>query len=147
MRLSRTISIFLIVAFCSFVGADGFAESPQQTEKIKIISACCINGKWTFNLYDGVSGKTISLKQGRRHASGYQVKSFDESTQTAVVHSPYGTFTITMNEHKANANITEPIEEKTSENINPAQTENTENPQSTPKTKTISRKQILERIK
>ena len=147
MRLSRTISIFLIVAFCAFVGADGFAESPQQTEKIKIISACCINGKWTFNLYDGVSGKTISLKQGIRHASGYQVKSFDESTQTAVVHSPYGTFTITMNEHKANANIIEPIEEKTSENINPAQTENTENPQSTAKTKTISRKQILERIK
>ena len=147
MRLSRTISIFLIVAFCVFVGADGFAESPQQTEKIKIISACCINGKWTFNLYDGVSGKTISLKQGRRHASGYQVKSFDESTQTAVVHSPYGTFTITMNEHKANANIIEPIEEKTSENINPAQDENTENSQSTAKTKTISRKQILERIK
>ena len=147
MRLSRTISIFLIVAFCVFVGADGFAESPQQTEKIKIISACCINGKWTFNLYDGVSGKTISLKQGRRHASGYQVKSFDESTQTAVVHSPYGTFAITMNEHKANANIIEPIEEKTSENINPAQDENTENTQSNPKTKTISRKQILERIR
>ena len=147
MRLSRTISIFLIVAFCVFVGADGFAESPQQTEKIKIISACCINGKWTFNLYDGVSGKTISLKQGRRHASGYQVKSFDESTQIAVVHSPYGTFAITMNEHKANANIIEPIEEKTSENINPAQDENTENTQSNPKTKTISRKQILERIR
>ena len=147
MRLSRTISIFLIVAFCVFVGADGFAESPQSTEKIKIISACCINGKWTFNLYDGVSGKTISLKQGRRHASGYQVKSFDESTQIAVVHSPYGTFAITMNEHKANANIIEPIEEKTSENINPAQDENTENTQSNPKTKTISRKQILERIR
>ena len=147
MRLSRTISIFLIVAFCAFVGADGFAESPQQTEKIKIISACCINGKWTFNLYDGVSGKTISLKQGRRHASGYQVKSFDEKTQTAVVHSPYGKFTITMNEHKANANIIEPTEEKTSENINPAQDEKAEKTQSTAKTKTISRKQILERIK
>ena len=147
MRLSRTISIFLIVAFCAFVGADGFAESPQQTEKIKIISACCINGKWTFNLYDGVSGKKISLKQGRRHASGYQIKSFNQSTQTAVVHSPYGTFTITMNKHKANENITEEKEEKTSENINPAQTENTENPQSTAKTKTISRKQILERIR
>ena len=147
MRLSRTISIFLIVAFCVFVGADGFAESPQQTEKIKIISACCINGKWIFNLYDGVSGKTISLKQGRRHASGYQVKSFDESTQIAVVLSPYGTFAITMNEHKTNVNIIEPTEEKTSENINPAQDENTENSQSNPKTKTISRKQILERIK
>ena len=139
--------MFLIVAFCAFVGADGFAESPQQTEKIKIISACCINGKWTFNLYDGVSGKTISLKQGIRHALGYQIKSFDEKTQTAVVVSPYGTFTITMNEHKANVNITEPTEEKTSENINPAQDENTENSQSTAKTKTISRKQILERIK
>ena len=147
MRLSNRYFLFLIVAFCVFVGADGFAESPQQTEKIKIISACCINGKWTFNLYDGVSGKTISLKQGRRHASGYQIKSFDESTQTAVVHSPYGTFTITMNEHKANANITEPIEEKASENTTPTQDEKAENTQSTAKTKTISRKQILERIK
>ena len=147
MRLSKKIFIFLIVAFCVSIGADGFAESPQSTEKIKIISACCINNKWTFHLYDGVSGKRLSLKQGRRHASGYQIKSFNESTQTAVVHSPYGTFTITMNEHKANANIIEPTEEKTSENINPAQDENTENPQSTPKTKTISRKQILERIK
>lgn len=147
MRHSRTISIFLIVAFCVFVGADGFAESPQQTEKIKIISACCINGKWTFNLYDGVSGKTISLKQGRRHASGYQVKSFDESTQIAVVLSPYGTFAITMNEHKANANITEEKDKATSENTEAIQTETAENTQSTAKTKTISRKQILERIK
>ena len=147
MRLSRTISIFLIVAFCAFVGADGFAESPQQTEKIKIISACCINGKWTFNLYDGVSGKTISLKQGRRHASGYQVKSFDKKTQTAEILTPHGIFTITMNEHKPAENTIEPTEEKTSENINPAQTGTPENTQSTKKTKTISRKQILERIR
>ncbi len=147
MRLSRTISIFLIVAFCAFVGADGLAESPQQTEKIKIISACCINGKWTFNLYDGVSGKTISLKQGRRHVSGYQIKSFDEKTQTAVILTPRGTFAITMNEHKPAENTIEPKEEKTSENINPAQDEKAEKTQSTAKTKTISRKQILERIR
>ena len=147
MRLSKNILMFLIVAFCVSIGADGFAESPQSTEKIKIISACCINNKWTFHLYDGVSGKRLSLKQGRRHALGYQIKSFNEKTQTAVVITPYGTFAITMNEHTANANIIEPIEEKTSENINPAQTEDTENLQSTPKTKTISRKQILERIK
>ena len=147
MRLSKNILIFLIVAFCVSIGAEGFAYSPQSTEKIKIISACCINNKWTFHLYDGVSGKRLSLKQGRRHASGYQVKSFDEKTQTAVVITPYGTFAITMNEHKANANIIEPTEEKTSENINPAQDENTENLQSTPKTKTISRKQILERLR
>lgn len=146
MRLSRTISIFLIVAFCVFVGADGFAGSPQQTEKIKIISACCINGKWTFNLYDGVSGKTISLKQGRRHASGYQVKSFDESTQTAVVHSPYGTFTITMNEHKPAENTIEPKEEKTSETTKQPSEIPENNPTTAPKN-TISRKQILERIR
>lgn len=146
MRHSRTISIFLIVAFCVFVGADGFAESPQQTEKIKIISACCINGKWIFNLYDGVSGKTISLKQGRRHVSGYQVKSFDESTQTAVVHSPYGIFTITMNEHKPAENTIEPIEEKTSETTKQPSEIPENNPTTAPKN-TISRKQILERIK
>ena len=146
MRLSRTISIFLIVAFCAFVGADGFAESPQQTEKIKIISACCINGKWTFNLYDGVSGKTISLKQGRRHALGYQIKSFDEKTQTAVVITPYGTFAITMNEHKPAENTTEPKEEKTLEKTEQAPETPENNPTSAHK-KTISRKQILERIK
>ena len=147
MRLSKRILMFLIVAFCAFVGADGFAESPQQTEKIKIISACCINNKWTFHLYDGVSGKRLSLKQGRRNASGYQIKSFNQSTQTAVVHSPYGTFAITMNEHKPAENTIEPTEEKTSENITPAQDGKNEKTQSTPKTNTISRKQILERIK
>lgn len=147
MRLSRTISIFLIVAFCAFVGADGFAESPQQTEKIKIISACCINGKWTFNLYDGVSGKTISLKQGRRHASGYQVKSFNQSTQTAEILTPHGIFTITMNEHKPAENTIEPTEEKTSETIKQPSEIPENNPTTTPKTNTISRKQILERIK
>lgn len=147
MRLSKRIFLFLIVAFCVSIGADGFAESPQSTEKIKIISACCINNKWIFNLYDGVLGKTVSLKQGRRNAQGYQIKSFDEQTQTAVIITPRGTFAITMNEHRANANIIEEKEEKTSENITPAQDENTEKPQSTPKTKIIPRKQILERIK
>lgn len=146
MRHSRTISIFLIVAFCVSIGADGFAESPQSTEKIKIISACCINNKWIFNLYDGVSGKTISLKQGRRHASGYQVKSFDEKTQTAVVHSPYGIFTITMNEHKPAENTIEHKEEKTSETTKQPSEIPENNPTTAPKN-TISRKQILERIK
>ena len=146
MRLSNRYFLFLIVAFCVFVGADGFAESPQQTEKIKIISACCINGKWTFNLYDGVSGKTISLKQGRRHASGYQVKSFDEKTQTAVVITPYGTFAITMNEHKPAENVAEKEAKQTSENTETAQTK-PQDSQSATKTRTISRKQILERIK
>ena len=146
MRLSRTISIFLIVAFCVFVGVDGFAESPQQTEKIKIISACCINGKWTFNLYDGVSGKKISLKQGRRHASGYQIKSFDESTQTAVILTPRGTFAITMNEHKPAENTIEPKEEKTSETTKQPSEIPENNPTTGPKN-TISRKQILERIR
>ena len=144
MRLSKRIFLFLIVTFCVSIGADGFAESPQSTEKIKIISACCINNKWIFNLYDGVLGKTVSLKQGRRNAQGYQIKSFDEQTQTAVVITPRGTFAITMNEHRANANI---IEENTSENTEDIQTETAENTQSTPKTKIISRKQILERIR
>ena len=146
MRLLEKIIIFLIVAFYASMGADSFAYSPQSTEKIKIISACCINNKWTFHLYDGVSGKRLSLKQGRRHALGYQIKSFDEKTQTAVVITPYGTFAITMNEHKPAENTTEPKEEKTLEKTEQAPETPENNPTSAHK-KTISRKQILERIK
>ena len=146
MRLSKKIFIFLIVAFCVSIGAEGFAESPQSTEKIKIISACCINNKWTFHLYDGVSGKRLSLKQGRRHALGYQIKSFDEKTQTAVVITPYGTFAITMNEHKPAENVAEKEAKQTSERNETSQTK-PQDSQSATKTKTISRKQILERIK
>ena len=146
MRLSRTISIFLILAFCVFAGADGFAVSPQQTEKIKIISACCINGKWTFQLYDGVSGKRLALKQGRRNASGYQIKSFNESTQTAEILTPHGIFTITMNEHKPAENTAEQTEENTA-GTTEQQTEASENKTTSTQKNTISRKQILERIK
>ncbi len=146
MRLSKRIFLFLIVAFCVSIGADGFAESPQSTEKIKIISACCINNKWIFNLYDGVLGKTVSLKQGRRNAQGYQIKSFDEQTQTAVIITPRGTFAITMNEHKPAENTIEPKEEKTSETTKQP-SEIPENNPTTPPKNTISRKQILERIK
>lgn len=146
MRLSKRIFLFLIVAFCVSIGADGFAESPQSTEKIKIISACCINNKWIFNLYDGVLGKTVSLKQGRRNAQGYQIKSFDEQTQTAVVITPRGTFAITMNEHKPAENTIEHKEEKTSETTKQPSEIPENNPTTAPKN-TISRKQILERIK
>lgn len=146
MRLSKRILMFLIVAFCVFVGSNGFSVVPQQTEKFKIISACCINGKWIFHLYDGVSGKTVSLKQGRRHALGYQIKSFNESTQTAVVVSPYGTFTITMNEHKPAENVAESEDNQTSEKTETAQTKQQDS-HSTKKKEIISRKQILERIK
>ena len=128
------------------IGVDGFAESPQSTEKIKIISACCINSKWTFNLYDGVSGKTVSVKQGRRNAQGYQIKSFNEKTQTAVIITPRGTFSITMNEHKPAEDVAEPEANQISEKTGTTQTKQQDS-HSTKKKEIISRKQILERIK
>ena len=142
MRLSKKIFIFWIVALFVFVKSDGFSYPFQITEKIKMISACRINGKWTFHLYDGVSGKKISLLQGKRHPQGYQIKSFDETTQTAVVLSPYGTFTISMNEHKPDESSTQ-----AQVDVIESEGENTEESDSKDKKATVSRKEILEKFK
>lgn len=36
----------------------------QDTQKIKIISAFCIDGKWSFNIYDGVKIRLLWLRLG-----------------------------------------------------------------------------------
>ena len=133
MQRGKQIFVFLFAAFCVSKGVCGYTDIPQSTEKIKIIAACQMNGKWTFNLYDGTSGKTVSVTKGRRNAQGYQRKSFDEKTQTAVIATPSGLFEIAMNEHQSAAETKE---------------ENAETPtQSAFKHGAISRKRILERIK
>ena len=86
-----------------FVAAAHAAPPIQDTEKVKILSACQINGEWIFNLFDGVSGKTVSVKMGKTHGLGYRVESFDEATQTASVKTPQGVFIVSMNEHGAQA--------------------------------------------
>ncbi len=68
----------------------------QDTQKIKIISAFCIDGKWSFNIYDGVKNKTSMVALGRRNSDGIVVESFDESSQTALVSTPRGRFRIAM---------------------------------------------------
>ena len=145
MRLSKKVFKFLIVAFFVSIGGGAFARIPQETQKIKIISACQINGKWTFHLFDGVKGKRLSVKQGRRHALGYQIKSFDQSTQTAVIISPYGTFTISMNEHKPTDDTSS--QDKKTVSQTDSDENSAENTKSTKPKNTISRREILNRIK
>lgn len=96
--MRRIIQTFFVAVFGVFFCALHAAPQPaQDTEKLKILSACRINGEWIFNLYDGVEGKTVSLKMGKTHGLGYRVLSFDEGAQTASVQTPYGVFSVAMN--------------------------------------------------
>ncbi len=79
----------------------------QDTQKIKIISAFCIDGKWSFNIYDGVKNKTSLVVLGRRNSDGIIVESFDEPSQTAVVSTPRGRFRIVMQTASSSAAETE----------------------------------------
>lgn len=94
---------FTLMLGAFFVAAAHAAPTIQDTEKIKILSACQINGEWIFNLFDGVSGRTVSVKMGKTHGLGYRVESFDEAAQTASVKTPQGVFIVSMNEHGAQA--------------------------------------------
>ncbi len=108
------------------------AENSQKTEKIKIVSAYCVNNKWIFRIHDGVTGQTFSLKLGKPNSQGWSVESFDQEKQIAIIASPRGYFEVLMQESK----LSEP--EKNIQKIPPS--ENTEK-------NVISRKDILDRIK
>ena len=106
--MRRAFYWVLTLMLGAFFVAAAYAAPPiQDTEKIKILSACRINGEWIFNLFDGVSGKTVSVKMGKTHGLGYRVESFDEATQTASVKTPQGVFIVSMNERGAQSSAVE----------------------------------------
>ena len=130
-RLSKIFTIICAVG-ALFFNVLYASENTIKTEKIKIVSACCLNEKWTFNIYDGVSGKTIPLKLGKSNATGFKIETFDESTKTAIVSTPRGRFKVSMNNPKININ-----KQEQSENTNLQQPKNND---------TVSRREILESI-
>ncbi len=118
-RLSKIFTIICAVG-ALFFNVLYASENTIKTEKIKIVSACCLNGKWTFNIYDGVSGKTIPLKLGKSNATGFKIETFDESTKTAIVSTPRGRFEISMNNTAPYITATNSLSTKTQTNANPA---------------------------
>lgn len=118
-RLSKIFTIICAVG-ALFFNVLYASENTIKTEKIKIVSACCLNGKWIFNIYDGVSGKTIPLKLGKSNATGFKIETFDESTKTAIVSTPRGRFEISMNNTAPYITATNSLSTKTQTNANPA---------------------------
>ena len=94
LSLKTLIRVFAVGVFC--LNILNSAESATKTEKIKIVSAYCIDKEWTFRVCDGVSDQTFSLRLGIQNGAGWKLESFDESTLTAFVKTPRGNFEIKM---------------------------------------------------
>ncbi|MBQ6534280.1 MAG: hypothetical protein IJI37_03850 [Opitutales bacterium] len=94
MRLWQCAAIFL--AGAPLLSESLRAEQPAPTEKVKIISACRLDGRWIFNIFDGVSGEKISVKQNAKSVRGYKIESFDESAKVAIIETPHGKYAAQM---------------------------------------------------
>ena len=98
-----TKSHFLIFAAGAFFSAALYSNPVSgagNTEKIKIVSAFCIDGEWSFNIFDGLSGKTFPSKIGIKNGAGMLIQSFDEDTQTALIQTDHGVFNVGMKERE-----------------------------------------------
>lgn len=141
--LLKIVLTFAVGAFC--FNALCLAEQTAKTEKIKIISACCINNKWTFRIYDGVSGESFSLKLGKQNAKGWKLEDFNTKTQVAHIKTPRGNFEIQMQEAKL-AQVTQETETLET-TATPQELANEADLEPIAQHKIFSRKQILRNIK
>ncbi len=134
------LGVFAVGVFCFNIVYS--ADNVGKTAKIKIVSAYCLNDKWNFQIHDAVTGKTLSLKLGKRNLQGYKVESFDQQKQIAVINTPRGRFEVVLQEAK----LPQPeengsqSEESTQENI-------AENSKKSKQTGRISMMTILRRLK
>ena len=97
--MNRAAKIFLLFALGSLFSITCDAkEPPQKTDKIKIASACCINDKWIFRVFDGLTGETITITQNKKNAKGFAIAAYNPTTQTAELSTPRGNFIITFDE-------------------------------------------------
>lgn len=137
--MNRAAKILLLFALGSLFSITCDAkEPPQKTDKIKIVSACCINDKWIFRVFDGLTGKTITITPNKKNAKGFTITAYNEKTQTAELSTPRGNFIITFDEQSP---------------FSTPPTPQTEPPQSPEQSQTVAnkaitqRRQILERIR
>lgn len=124
-RLLKIVIAVFAVGFC----ANAYPIDYIKSEKIKIISAYCLSGEWSFKIFDGVSNNQFTLQLGVGNPKGFLIESFDETTETAKIQTPRGSFLISMNKPRFYYN------------------EEIPNPQPTDTVLTFSRKNILENIK
>ncbi len=137
--MNRAAKILLLFALGSLFSITCDAkELPQKTDKIKIVSACCINDRWIFRVFDGLTGETITITPNKKNAKGFAITAYNQTTQTAELSTPRGNFIITFNEPTPFSAISTPQ----------AESPQSSGEQSTSDTTaTTQRRQILERIK
>ena len=116
----------------------GSKEQPQKTDKIKIVSACCINDRWIFRVFDGLTGETITITPNKKNAKGFAITAYNQTTQTAELSTPRGNFIITFDEQSPFSTISTTQAESSQF---PEQSQTVANKAIT------QRRQILERIK
>lgn len=137
--MNRAAKIMLLFALGSLFSITcGAKEQPQKTDKIKIVSACCINDKWIFRVFDGLTGETITITPNKKNAKGFAITAYNQTTQTAELSTPRGNFIITFDEQSPFSTIPTPQTESSKDS---------EQQQTTPDTTTTQRRQILERIR
>ncbi len=137
--MNRAAKILLLFALGSLFSITCDAkEQPQKTDKIKIVSACCINDRWIFRVFDGLTGETITITPNKKNAKGFAITAYNQTTQTAELSTPRGNFIITFDEQSPFSAIPTPQTESSKDS---------EQQQTTPDTTTTQRRQILERIR
>lgn len=147
---ARNILLCAGAFFLFAISHISFAADASETEKIKIISAYCLNGIWNFNVYDGVKDKTSTAVLGRRNAQGIMIEKFDEASMTAIVSTPRGRFKVAL-QTPTNPVVQTPAEsdKKTPQ---PNQSSASETPQNTSSesdspAQNISRRDMLKMMK
>ena len=87
--MNRAAKILLLFALGSLFSITcGAKEQPQKTDKIKIVSACCINDRWIFRVFDGLTGETITITPNKKNAKGFAITAYNQTTQTAELTIP-----------------------------------------------------------
>lgn len=135
-RAARMLLLFALGSLFS-ITCDA-KEPPQKTDKIKIVSACCINDRWIFRVFDGLTGETITITPNKKNAKGFAIAAYNPTTQTAELSTPRGNFIITFDEQTPFSTIQTPQAESP---LSPEQQRTSDS------TTTTQRRQILERIK
>ena len=137
--MNRAAMILLLFALGSLLSITCDAkESPQKTDKIKIVSACFINDRWIFRVFDGLTGETITITPNKRNAKGFTIAAYNSTTQTAKLFTPRGNFIITFDEQTPFSEVSVPQAESS---------QSPEQQRTSDSTTTTQRKQILEWIK
>lgn len=86
-------ALFLALSLLPFALFGNGFWGVGKTDKIRVISAYCIDGRWTVNLYDCVNSRRMCLGiGGRDKVSGLILEEFDADEMRALVRIRDGRF-------------------------------------------------------